>query len=538
MMARPGAGCRLNRKVRGGPGPLVSSPEHPGARPDMNSGGPRFHSVRFLRTALALLVALAVAVWLVRGPFATLWWTSWGPDQPWSHRDLLGALWIWNAEGSGGTAHWLALQNHPEGAPDIRHHIPNPFDSWGFGPLIGWLGGPIRSWWGAAQMAHHLGNVAASVHLARAMGARWNGAAAAGVLVASTPVMLHEIAGGRGLSGAVWPGLWALALALRGRGLQAGILVGVQGLFYLYTGALIGLIALLVRPSLSLLGGAALVTIPYLAWLSPLLSGLHGRPPPADYSTLPLPGIWGDVDVPARQRMTPWVWLGLLAAVVNRRWRWALASLLALGIALGPTPGARSEVAVVASPLAWLMAWIPSLGRMHHPVRAVLLAVPIMAALGGRIWPRVAMIAAVGAVVGGAAMHDAAAWGEVRSRPGVAQARWLSEHADGAVVDLTGAGGEALALQMIHGRPMLEGLRRPMGPSGAGLLRRRADGWTTGTRQPGLPEDLAEAGFSHILVVDRRGNGLSTAHAALHADLGPPVYPGIYALPAGGFSSP
>ena len=37
----------------------------------------------------------------------------------------------------------------------------------------------IRSWWGAAQMAHHLGNVAASVHLARAMGARWNGAAAA-----------------------------------------------------------------------------------------------------------------------------------------------------------------------------------------------------------------------------------------------------------------------------------------------------------------------------------------------------------------------
>jgi len=490
-------------------------------------------SDRGRRTVAAVLVALVVAVWLVRGPAATLWWTSWGPDQPWDHRDLLGALWLWHAEGHGGTAAWLALQNHPDGAPGVRHHIPNPFDAWVFGPLVAQLGGSVRGWWGGVQLAHHLANVGATVVLARAAGARMLGSVAAGVLVAATPVMLHEVAGGRGLSGAVWPGLAALALLLRGNSVWAGVLVGIQGLFYLYTGALVGLVALVLRPSWGLVGGAALVMGPYLAWLSPLLGGLHGRPPPADYSILPLAGLWGDLDVPARQRLSPWVWVGLLAGVATRRWRWVAVVGLALGVALGPTPGARTDVAVVASPLAWLMLWVPGLGRMHHPVRAVLLAVPLMAVVGGRRWPRVAMVAAVGAVVGGAAMEEAAAWGEVRSRPGMAQAHWLADHADGAVVDLTGAGAEALALHMVHGRPMLEGLRKPMGPTRAGRLRQRADGWLDGKSQAGLRADLLAAGFSHVLVVDR-GQGLGDdVRAALEADLGPPVYPGVYAVSSG-----
>ena len=222
---------------------------------------------------------------------------------------------------------------------------------------------------------------------------------------------------------------------------------------------------------------------------------------------------------------------GLLAAVVTRRWRWALATVLAMMVALGPTPGAKTDVAVVASPLAWLMVWVPTLGRMHHPVRAVLLAVPMMAAIGARSWPRIAVLAACGALLGSGAMHDAAAWGEVRSRVGTAQARWLAEHADGAVVDLTGAGADALALHPLHGRPMLEGLRKPMGPSGAGYLRRRADGWMAGQAQPGLAQELAEAGFSHVLVLDRHGHGVVEAHTAVRAALGPPVYPSIYAVP-------
>ena len=478
-----------------------------------------------------MALVVGVACWLVRGPVATLWWTSWGPDQPWAHRDLLGALWLWHAEAHGGTDAWLALQNHPDGAPDIRHHIPNPFDAWLVGPLMGGLGGTVRAWWGGVQLGHHLGNVVASVALARAAGARWVGAAAAGVLVAASPVMLHEIAGGRGLSGAVWPGLLALAVLLRGNALLAGMLVGVQTLCYLYTGALFGVVAMVLQPSPRLIGGASLFILPYLAWLSPLLSGLHGRPPPADYSILPLPGLWGSDTVPARFRVAPWVWLGLVAGLAARQWRWAAAAGLAIFIALGPTPGAKSEAAVVASPLAWLMLWIPGLGRMHHPIRAILAAVPLLAVMGARARPKWMVIAALGALLGGGAMQEAAAWGEVRSRPGVAAARWIADHPNGAVLDLTGAGAEALALQMVHGQAMLEGLRKPMGPTPTGQLRRQADGWLQGQSQPNLGAELARSGFGYVLVVDRRGELRPATYALLKYDLGPPVYPGVYAVP-------
>ena len=116
--------------------------------------------------------------------------------------------------------------------------------------------------------------------------------------------------------------------------------------------------------------------------------------------------------------------------------------------------------------------------------------------------------------------------------------RFVIDHGTGAVVDLTGAGAEALALQPVHGRPMLEGLRKPMGGSELGQLRRRADGWLAGTPQPGLAVELATAGFRHVLVVDRDGTGQSSARAVLHDALGPPVYPGIYAIPGAPPSTP
>jgi len=479
----------------------------------------------------AVLIAVAAAVFLVKGPAATLWWTSWGPDRPWVHRDLLGALWLFFAEGHGGTDTWLALQNHPDGAGDIRHHIPNPFDAWLVGPLAAQAGGDLRTWWGALQLGHFLANVAATVVLARAAGARVWAAAAAGVLVAGSPVMLHEVAGGRALSGVVWPGLLGVALALRGSGLWAGIFVGVQGLCYLYAGLVAGLVVLLLAPSWGLILGAGLVTAPYLLWLLELLDTLHSGRPPADYSTLPLPGLWGDADVPARLRMNPLLWTGLLAAVATRRWRWALAIGLTMMVALGPTPGAKSAVAVVSSPLAWLMHWVPGLGRMHHPVRAVLLAVPLMACVASVRWGRLSMGLAIITVLSMARpMSEAAAWGEVRSRPGVAQALWLAEHADGAVVDLTGAGDAALGLHPIHGRPMLEGLKTPRGTTRSAQLRRMADGWLRGERQLGLKRQLVQSGFSHVLVVARRGPLDARVNEALEADLGPPSYPGVYAL--------
>ncbi len=79
---------------------------------------------------------------------------------------------------------------------------------------------------------------------------------------------------------------------------------------------------------------------------------------------------------------------------------------------------------------------------------------------------------------------------------------------------------------------MLEGLRRPSAPRGAGggrawRLRAGADGWLAGQRQPGLAAALSQAGFSHVLVVER---DRPVDIRAVEADLGPPVYPGVYAL--------
>ncbi len=48
-------------------------------------------------TAAALALTLAAALFLVRGPLASFSVALWGPDQPWVHRDFLGAWWLFHA---------------------------------------------------------------------------------------------------------------------------------------------------------------------------------------------------------------------------------------------------------------------------------------------------------------------------------------------------------------------------------------------------------------------------------------------------------
>ncbi len=397
------------------------------------------------------------------------------------------------------------------------------------------------------QLAHHLGNILGVSILAHSRGLRGLALAAAGVLAAASPLMLHELAGGRTLSGMVWPGLVGLALLPRGRGLLAGLLIGVQGLCYVYTGLVVGLVALVLRPCWGL-AAAALPMLPYLAWLAPVFAGTHSRPPPADYSVLPLGGLLGLPAVPARQRLLPLLLpAGLVAAALPatpHRRRWLAAVLLALFVALGPTPGAKGDHAVLASPLAWLIRYLPGLGRLHHPVRAGLVAVPLLAVLAGlglhhSLSGRARSVAAavlIGlALALGGPVDEAAAHSTPRPLPGLAAARWLRDHADDvdAISDLTGSGAAALGLQPVHGRPMLEGLRRPQPKPGAGdpgTLRRALDAALAGGPLP-PPAALRAAGISHLLAVDRPASPLRVPTAALRAAYGPPVAPGIWALP-------
>lgn len=489
----------------------------------------------WLGTAAAVLLTLCSALFLLREPLSAFDTALWGPDQPWVHRDFLGAWWLFHA--AADPALDLSLQNHPRGAPAVQFHIPNPWDAWLLGPLL--VHRPAPLWWNSLQLAHHLGNLLAALAFARQQGVRGLALGAAGVVCAATPLMLHEIAGGRTLSGVVWPGLLALALLPRARGLWSGLLIGIQGLCYIYTGLFVGLVALLLCPGWGLLA-AALPLAPYLWWLAPVFSTTHSRPPPADYSVLPVLGALGHSSVPARQRLLPLLLpAGVVAALLGPRdRRWKLAAALGLGavLALGPTPGARGDTAVVASPLAWLIRWVPGLGRMHHPVRAGIVLVPMLATaltLALQHMPRGRTAAAtlvVGLALGlGGPVEEAAAHSTPRPLPGVAQALYLREHAV-AVTDLTGSGAAALGLQPLHGRPMLEGLRRPQpqpGPHDPGQLRRALDRLLGGDEVPGLAQALSGAGISHVLAVPRVG-GPAVPIERLEAAFGPPVYPGVW----------
>lgn len=495
------------------------------------------------------MAAIAVALVLLERPLGTFETGLWGPENAWHNRDFLGAWWLfWDAAKAGDG---LALQNWPDGALALQHHIPNPFDGWVLGRLV-W-GEPFPLWWNSMQLGHHLLNVAAAAVLARMAGARTGGAIAAGALVAATPVMLHEIAGGRTLSGAVWPGLLGLAFLLRGRGVVAGLLIGLQGLCYLYTGVLFGIIALVLRP-LPGLAAAALPMTVYAAWLWPLAGGLHGRPPPAGFTSLPFAGLLGLEEIPARFRLHPALLAGLpgfglvcLRGDRARGARWLAAVLLCLVVAVGPEPGWGLSESLFTSPLAWIQWAVPGAGRMHHPLRAALVLVPLLAVgvalLLQRLPPRLGAIPVVLAFFSRGPVEEAVPFGVEPLPPGMATVAWLADAPAGAVVDLTGAGDAALGLQPLHGRAMLEGLRRPSPPRRgggpvAGRLRKRVDAWLEGESSPGLAEDLARHGFRYVLVVDRREPAVD--RTAVEAALGTEVGPGVYALPAveGGSPAP
>jgi hypothetical protein len=90
---------------------------------------------------------------------------------------------------------------------------------------------------------------------------------------------------------------------------------------------------------------------------------------------------------------------------------------------------------------------------------------------------------------------------------------------------------EGLALQPIHRLPVLAGFhpRRAPPPHIDAAVFRRVNAWADGQPQPGLPTELRALGFSHVLAIDR-GPSAPIEPSAVEAALGPPVFPGVYAL--------
>ena len=460
--------------------------------------------------------------------------TIWGPADPWNNGDFLGAHWLFWALSQDGNP--SELLNWPWGETSILSSFPNPFDAWLLGPLLADLDFPLG--WNVMMLTHHLLNIVGTVCVARAAGARILHASAAGALIAATPIMLHEHAMGHTLTAAVWPALFGIAALLQGRGILAGVWIGIQGIAYLYTGIAAGLVAVILRPTRGLLL-APLICAPYVFFLIPELASATAVRPPDGYTGLPLDGLYGSSSQTHIQLhplllagVGAWFWGNSTNRALRRRLVMAAAALLLL--ALGPEINPyRGTADIWSSPLQALFE-LPGLTRMHHPIRIALLASPLLACAVVLTINRRRAIWAVGIIAISLAhwhtIDNTAAWSTSGQFPGARTAVWLAENSTG-VLDLGSRGMEALSLQTLHGKPILSGFHPREKPRpGVDLsVFKRVEAWSRGATQPRLPERLKQLGYSHVVVIDR-GPGRTPSTAAVEAQLGAAVFPGIYAL--------
>ena len=486
------------------------------------------------QTLAAVLTACAVAIALLNRPLLQMDTLIWGPADPWNNGDFLGAHWLFWALSQPGDA--AALLSWPWGEPSLISAFPNLLDAYLLGTIITSSDFPLG--WNVMMVGHHLLNVSATVVLARAAGARGLHAAAAGALVAATPIMLHEHALGHTLTAAVWPGLFGLAALMAKRDIQAGLWIGLQGLVYLYTGLAVGLVALLVRPCRGLLT-AILVMVPYLWLLVPQLEAASAMGPPDGYTSLAVDSLWGGSGQ-FHIRLQPLLGLGIAALFLGpkasgrARTRLLVAAVCLLAVALGPDIFLhRGEEPVSGSPLA-LIFQVPGLTRMHHPIRLAMLAVPLLAVASALAFHRRRSVWAL-SIIGLCGLNwktidNTAAWSASADIPGHDAGAWLADHAS-AVVDLGSDSMEALSLQTVHGKPILSGFH-PRSQPRPGVDRsvyERLSRWSVGVHQPTLPARLKQLGYSHVVVVDR-GPGKTPDATAVRSQLGPPVFPGVFAL--------
>lgn len=483
-----------------------------------------------LRKFWPYALVAGVFLFLITPILPTLSRGVWGPAEPWLNGDFNGGWWLWWASSEWWSGQdWTQAVAYPEGAVSLARVIPNPTDMF----VLGLTGAPTPLKWNVVQLGHVIGTLFAGVALARAAGAsRWASAVAM-CLVAGSPVMLHEVAGGRPSNLIVWPGLLSLVFLLKKRPRVSGGLAALQAVLYLWHGVALLLIGLVLVKDWKVARRAAiagaLVIAPYLLWLLWGNSGLPNQSPPDGFTQLPISGLWGMSAVPERFRLHALLLpLSLLALKGNPRW--LLAGCVGLVLALGPWPTWALGDSVGAGPMAWLAWAVPPVERMHHPVRVTLLALPVLAvavALGLDSFSKGGWV--------GCSLVVLVMWnpGSVRRATTYDQSPTIPFSdvqipGDGPVVDVLGLSGRtALSLQTQHRRSIAEPLlfRRESSAVGTDL-----DLLTSGQKpSPGLWNRLRQQGFEHVLVFDRFGDG-DRARQHVETALGTPVAPGVYPL--------
>jgi hypothetical protein len=253
--------------------------------------------------------------------------------------------------------------------------------------------------------------------------------------------------------------------------------------------------------------------------------------PAAGYTSAPIAGLFGLGDVPPRVRLHPLLLVGAIVGAFAGGWRFALAAAIALLFALGPGLTWAYGEPVVSGPFAWLTHWVEPLRRMHHPVRLLSFAAPLLAvcvALGldrlGRLKPYALAVTVIAAGLNHQAMREVVAWGASPAPPYADRA--LPE---GPAVDVLGMTHRvALSLQPFHRRPLMEPLwfRRPADDKVAQEVDRLARGERPA---PWLWDALRARGFTTVIVWPRFEEPDDAARLVEEA-LGPPVQEGVWAL--------
>ena len=462
---------------------------------------PRWH---FL---LATLAALGVLLLGLRGALSTFSSGIWGPSDPWLNGDFNGSWWLWWAfsEQWSGTSWWQSV-HWPQGMASLAAFFPNPGDM----AILGAIGPPTALKWNLVQLVHLGGMLAATVALARALGASALASAAGAALVAGSPIILHEVAGGRPSNLVVWPGVLALAALVQKRSVTAGLLGALQFVAYVWHGVALLLLALpLVQDrklGLKALGVLSVAILPYLAWLVFNLGGVPMESPPDGYTSAPLAGLLGLDMVPPRFRVHPLLLpLGLVFGWRSER-RLLCAVVLGVLVALGPAPTWAMGSSFMPGVMALLNQVSPPLNRMHHPVRVMLLVLPVLAvlvALGvDRVRGRVPV--AVGVFFLSLATGKWMDQGSTYAQPIQPPYADLEVPGEGPVADPLGARHlTALSLQPFHRRAIVQG------PGSAG------------------GESRAEEGVEYTLLLLRFPDQAAES-AAFEAGLGQELSPGVY----------
>jgi hypothetical protein len=422
----------------------------------------------WLETFFACAAAVAVLLFGVKGPITTFESGLWGPADPWRNGDFNGSWWLWWAfsEQWKGTPFWDAV-HWPNGLGSLAAFFPNPLDM----AVLGLFRAPNALFWNGVQIFHLGALLVATVVLARTLGASALSSAAGAALVAGSPAILHEVAGGRPSNLIVWPGLFALVALVRGRWKIAGVLGALQCVAYAWHGVVLVLVALpLVKDrkvAVRALGVAAVVALPYIAWLLVGWGGLLQDVPPDGYTALPLSGMVGLDSVPPRFRLHPLLLPAALVLGLQGGHRCLAGALIGLVVAIGPAPTWALGDPLFSGPTAWVAAVVPPLNRLHHPVRATLLILPLLG---------------VAIALGVDSLRASKPAGVVLLLLGLATARWMDQGATYAQPveppfareDFSGVGPisdplgvrhlTALSLQPYHRRPLVQG------PGGAGLV--------------------------------------------------------------------